>query len=118
MTKENTHTSSAPGALHSGSESGGRKEEFLSELAGTLSKVTTIEGAWTLYVAACFPKGMGDLQHEESRKVFYAACDWVLKRLIAESAKPDDEAADLLSNLLDQIQQFVVATKATGGMGS
>jgi hypothetical protein len=79
-------------------------------LHGYLAGIKTISDAWDAYRMAVIPPAAPDVQVLETRRAFYAAADWALKRLL--DASENEEAGEaLLSGFMRELAEFGAEAK-------
>ena len=78
-----------------------------SELNDELSGATTVNQAWVLYRKYILPANAPPIQVQETSMAFYAAADWMFKRLIDACSNDTEEAAEkLLESFGKELEEY------------
>lgn len=81
-------------------------EDFKKSLEDALLEAPTIAAAWAVYERAILYKA-GPVQVSESRLVFFAAADWMLRRVMhASTSISEDEAIALMQSFRTEVADW------------
>lgn len=74
----------------------------MTELPGLnryLLEARSIADAWLIYKSHVMSRAASKVQQRETRMAFYAAADWIFRRMMHASSGEEDAAMELMSEI-------------------